>query len=365
MTIASPHFRWRRVLVLCAATVLLHFLAIGWVGARLAAPGDAGAPADSTPIVAELRAPPPPVAQPPVETPPARPKRAPRPAPKRAIAPPAPLADAGPLPLPPESASAAVSEAGAPLPEVPVQSAEPEAAQAAAADAAPAEPVPAPGYKTSLPPSAELTMDVARTDAKGAEWSGQAVLGWRHGGGSYRMSMVASITILVTINLAELVSEGSTGEAGIMPQTMTEKRRNRAQTATHFDAQQGRITFSAATGSVPLKPGTQDKASFPMQLAAIGRADPAQLEAGIEMLVGEDRSAKVYRFTLVGQEELDTRMGKMMTWRLTRAPLIGSYNSRLDVWLAPEHNWYPVQMRSTESNGAVTTQTIRRIAIKE
>jgi hypothetical protein len=55
----------------------------------------------------------------------------------------------------------------------------------------------------------------------------------------------------------------------------------------------------------------------------------------------------------------------MAVWHLTRAPLPGSYNSRLDVWLAPAHNWYPVQLRSTESSGAVTTQTVRKIVPQE
>jgi len=58
MTIASLLSRHRRVLVVCAASAWLHYLAIGWVGARVgpALAERASAPA---PVMAALLAPPP------------------------------------------------------------------------------------------------------------------------------------------------------------------------------------------------------------------------------------------------------------------------------------------------------------------
>lgn len=353
MTIASHLFRWRRVLAICVASVLLHYLAIGWVGAHIASPAARDDAADAAAIVAQLRAPPPPPA----------PAPAPRSEPIKPMRP--PRAKPAPKPPPPPTAVAEapapqlVAEAGAVIPEPQVESPEPLAEPAQ--ESAPA----ARGYRVSLPPSAELSMDVERVDKKGVAWSGQSVMGWTQGGGAYRMSVVASVTVMVSINLVELASEGTIGETGIVPRTMTEKRRNRAATATHFDAQQGRISFSASAASLAMLPGAQDKATFPMQLAGIARADPAQLEAGVEMMVGEDKDASLFRFVVVGQEEIETGMGKLATWRLTRPPLPGSYNSRLDVWLAPGHNWYPVRLRSTEASGAVTTQTVNKIVIKD
>lgn len=369
MTIASHLSRRRRVLAICVASVLLHYLAIGWVGAQLAAPGARADASEPATIVAELRAPPAPPSAPtpaPTPTPTPTPKKAARPksAPKPAAAPAPAVADepAPQEPIPQEPAPQAQAETGAAIAQAQVES-------PAAADVVAPEPeVPAPkalGYKVSLPPSADLIMDVQRIDAKGVSWSGQSVLSWTQGGGAYRMSMVASVTVLVSINLVELVSEGTIGDTGIVPRTMTEKRRNRAATATHFDAQAGRISFSASGNSEPMQPGAQDKATFPLQLAGIARADPTQLDAGVEMQVGEDKDATLFRFVVVGQEEIETAAGKLATWRLTRPPLPGSYKSRLDVWLAPGKNWYPVQVRSSEANGAVTTQTINKIVIKD
>jgi len=41
----------------------------------------------------------------------------------------------------------------------------------------------------------------------------------------------------------------------------------------------------------------------------------------------------------------------MTAWHLLRAPLAGSYDQKIDIWLAPEHEWYPVKLRYTERNG--------------
>jgi hypothetical protein len=36
---------------------------------------------------------------------------------------------------------------------------------------------------------------------------------------------------------------------------------------------------------------------------------------------------------------------------VVRAPRPGSYEQKLDIWLAPQHWWYPVRLRFTETNG--------------
>jgi hypothetical protein len=65
----------------------------------------------------------------------------------------------------------------------------------------------------------------------------------------------------------------------------------------------------------------------------------------------------------VGTETLDTPLGRLQALHLTRPPKEGSYRSRLDIWLAPAYGALPVQIRNTEANGAVTTQTVNNIAL--
>lgn len=254
----------------------------------------------------------------------------------------------------------AVLTAGEPVPSAPAPEPEPE----------PMPPEPAPAvpqariYQVSLPPPSTMTMDVARTDADGTRWSGEAQLSWQQDGERYRIGFEAGIRIVFTrVNLAVLTSEGAVSGTGFAPVKMTEKRRGRALTATHFDRENDKISFSASQKKVDLAPGAQDKASVPLQLTAIARADPAQLAGEIDIQVGEERDAVVYRFVVVGQETIDTKLGKLQTVRLSRPPKEGSYRSRFDIWLAPARGWYPVQLRNTEANGAVTTQTVNNIVL--
>jgi hypothetical protein len=232
---------------------------------------------------------------------------------------------------------------------------------------APVPPTPAlPVYKMAPPPSADLVLNVDRVDADGTKWTGEAAIGWHRAAGRYNVKVEIGISVLVTrVNLVVLTSDGTLGDAGLMPVRMTEKRRGRAETATHFNAADKKITFSASQANIALQPGAQDKASIPLQLAAIARGDPAQLKGEIAVQVAEDKDASVYRFMVVGTEQIETRMGSMQAVHLTRPPLPGSYNSRLDIWLSPEHDWYPVKISNLEASGAVTTQTVSKITLTE
>jgi hypothetical protein len=350
MTIASRIFRRRREMALFAASALLHLLALSWVVPQLRRPAAQGAASEPVTIMASLLAEPKPAARPP-----ARP-----PVPKRRA------------PVPPHAAPLALEQGGAAENVADVQSvqtASVEPVQAAPEPLAPvvqAEPAAAQArqYRVDLPPSARMLLAVERKDADGTLWHGETAMAWRLQGGSYSVKIEAGISLLVArVNLVLIESEGRVGEAGFAPVLMTEKRRGKTQTATRFSERDGRITFSASPATFALEPGTQDKATVPLQLAAIARGDSSQLDGDIDLLVGEDRDASVFRFTVLGQEELDTGLGRMRAWHLSRPPRAGAYSSRLDIWLAPGHGWFPVQIRNIEANGAVTTQTASEIII--
>jgi hypothetical protein len=381
MSLAIASHRRRRKIVLGTATVLLHLLVLDWFSGQIGRPRE-DAVRRAAPVVAELievRPDPPPQVQPappqPALEPPPLPQLPPEPvevAQRDTDAPPA----AGPADGAQAAASADVSAAApaldaagqgsAAVAAADVQSPQAGAPAQQAVAPAPAKPAPeARRYKIDLPPPADITLDVARTDANGTRWTGDALLSWTLTPTSYRIRVEAGITIVFAhVNLVTLTSEGTVGEEGFMPTLMTEKRRGRSITATHFNRKDGRLSFSASEANYPLVWGAQDKASVPLQLTAIARGDPQQLSGNIDILVGEDRDASVFSFVVLGQEELDTRMGKIATWHLARPPKPGSYNSRLDLWLAPNYGWVPVQIRNLEASGAVTTQTVNNIAMK-
>ena len=387
MTIASYLFQRRRLLVVCAATLALHLAAIDWAGNHLGSSAPRTSPHRPSVMTAQLRLTLPKRVEsaPLVDVKPLAPRDAPRPRVKR---PPPPRE----LPAPPEAAPA--SGALAAIADTPVLASEDTApatgnsaaqAQAGAGQAqtgtppAPAEaPTPAPAlpaeappqgarrFKVHLPPSARFDMAVARVDADGTKWTGSASMTWHTDGGRYDASLEAGVSLLVTrVNLLVLRSEGVIDDFGIAPVRVTEKRTRRAETATHFNRDQGTITFSASERSYPLLAGAQDKATVPFQLGGIGRADVNQFGGDIDLQVGDEKEATIFRFQLVGEEELNTKMGKVVTWHLTRPPKPGTYSSRLDIWLAPGLNWYPVQMRNTEASGALTTQTVSNITMTD
>ena len=361
----------RRRLLPVVLVVLLHWIVLTELGhvspvlPPAATPG--GAPV--TLVAQLLPAPAPEPAPEPVPVPEASPPPLPRvpPVPVEIAAPDrpgdiTPVTDTAPSGA--GAGTAPATPAAEPTPAAPAPQAPPASAPAAAPPPPPPAAPEARRYVVDMPPPAKITLDVARTDADGTEWSGEALLAWQLNADSYRIQIEAGIRVVFArVNLVVLKSEGAVAATGFAPITMTEKRRGRAMTATHFDWGKSRITFSASHASYELPAGAQDKASIPLQLAAIARGDPKQLTGAIDIFVGEDRDAVVYRFTVVGQEEIDTRLGKLQTWHLTRPPQPGSYKSRLDIWLAPAHGWYPVRIRNSEANGAVTTQTVNNIVL--
>ena len=382
MTIASFLSHRRRMMLFCVATAVLHGLAIDWAANRLAASATINAPPSLMTAQVRLTLPPRVASTPLVDVaalPSAAPKAPAATPPRTAALPNLPH----PPPPPPLPAAAAVDGAITPvagdMPMPALDAADPALATApdlasttlpAPAPAAADQPAPQGGrrYKVQLPPSATFEMDLARVDADGTKWTGSAVMAWHTDGSSYQASVEAGVSLLVTrLNLLVLRSEGTIDDYGIAPDRVTEKRARRAETATHFNRKDGdragTISFSASARSFPLLAGAQDKATVPFQLAGIGRADINQLGGDIDIQVGEDKTASLFRFQLVGEDELNTKMGKLVTWHLTRPPMPGTYSSRLDIWLAPGMHWYPVQMRNTEASGALTTQTVSNIKI--
>jgi hypothetical protein len=378
--------RRRRQLVLGALTILLHVLVFSWFARQVGHVPDPSARTGRAPMTAELVEAPQPRPLPAVPPPQPAMQQPPlpeiEPEPVVPAAPPPGQSDATAPALTPESDGFAAPDAagqqtgqgGAAAGAGAVQSREDEQRETAPQAQAQAEPAPQPQpaapearrYKVDMPPSADITLDVARTDANGTKWSGDALLSWRVTPSGYRVKVEAGIRVVFAhVNLLTLTSEGTVGDEGFVPTLMTEKRRGRAMTATHFNRQDGTLTFSASGLKYPLVPGAQDKASVPLQLTAIARGDAKQLSGNIDILVGEDRDASVFTFTVAGQEQLDTPLGRIATWHLVRPPKPGSYNSRLELWLAPGHGWYPVQIRNVEASGAVTTQTASRIEIKQ
>ncbi|MDB5758566.1 MAG: hypothetical protein JWM30_1855 [Burkholderia sp.] len=337
--------RWTTLLArglgVLALSLLLHWLALHWAGRHIGLPssGSADAPA----VTVQLRPPPALAPAPPVVA--AAPKP-PRPRKRRpaAVAPvaPTPAVVSAPEPstveTPPEIAAA-------PAAGTPSEAAAPEPAPAEQA-AAPAE---APPYRFRMPPSVELKYDVqALRDGKIVYGSGK--ISWRADAGRYQVDGEASVLFFTVLNFQ---SVGAVDEFGVAPELYSEKRFRRPENVTRFERGSQRIRFSGSDASFPRADGAQDRASIVWQLAAIGLGDPGRYAPGaaIELFVAGVRDAEPWVIQVIGLEQTETPAGSTEAWHVVRAPRSGSHDQKLDIWLAPQHWWYPVRLRFTETNG--------------
>lgn len=222
-------------------------------------------------------------------------------------------------------------------------------------------------FTLRLPPPAEMRMEVSYTKANGSPTNGIGNLSWNTDGTSYSATLEVGVDLmLTTINLLQINSEGSIASDGLAPKISTDTRRNRAATAIHFKHEDKSITFSSSNKTIAMENGAQDALSVLMQLAAIGNSDAKRLSTGttLSIQVAEGRDAQVFVFEVLGEEVIDSKLGeggKLHSIHLIRPPRPGSYNSTLEVWLAPEKSWYPVRIKNTESSGTVTIQNVTEI----
>jgi hypothetical protein len=357
--------RLARVAVIVLAVALLHLLLLQWASGRIGLPSLPEpeekvittallAPPADTPLVPKPAVKP----RPPKPTPRRRPPRAataPTPPPELAATPePAPAPD----PEPVAQAAAEPSLAGM---EAPGTSVETPAATATPEPAASAKEASSNAYKIDPPPSAELQYDVQSLQ-KGQTYYGSGKIDWQASGNSYRIDGEAGVLFFTVLSFR---SEGTIDEFGVSPIIYSEKRIRRSETATHFHRERNTISFSASTLSYPRKGGEQDRASIVWQLAGIGRGDSEKFTPGTELdvMVAGVRDAETWRLRVIGQEEIEVGTGKFLAWHVLRVPRPGSYDQKLDIWLAPQQEWYPVRLRFTETNGDYLDMSLSKLTV--
>jgi len=376
--------RRRRAAALVCASVLVHFCAFRWIEGRLEMPAWRSAP---EPAVTTVSLVPPPQALPAATPAPAAPPKKPGPAPKRPVqkqqtAAPKPVTPAAPPPagmeapgtstetpallLPDGVADAAGTDAapGVATADINADAGHPAAGQTdgvpAAAQSAPDAPAP---YKVDPPPSARLDYDVEAL-VKGQKWHGSGTFRWEAGPDGYSISGEAGTSLLlVKITVLNFRSEGRINQYGIAPVLYSEKPRNKSLTQTHFQADNGRISFSASEKSYPYQGGAQDRASVMWQIAGIGRAEPDRFAPGaeFEVFVAGARDAEPWRIRVLGLEEITTSEGKTAAWHLVRAPRAKSYDQTVEFWLAPQQEWYPLRIRYSSPGGDMLDMTLAGI----
>jgi len=327
MMIAVHLARHRRLVALGGLSLLLHLFALAWFDTLVTAPPPATGMPIALRLVRERPAPAP--SPPPTPSPPAR-----APAPTRPVPTPAAAAAATP-----PAAPVAATQAPAP---------------AATAGVAPLQ---MPGrYRVRLPPSATLRYAVTRSAPGQAAVAGEpAQLTWESTDQGYRLRIEGVLGLLE--------SEGGADDAGIAPLQASEAEPAGGARLTRFNRETRQIEQGPLAASAPLRLGSQDRASVLMQLAGIGLAEPDQVQDAIDIVVAGSGGVRVVRWQVVGNEEVATPAGVFAAVRLVQLAPAGE--ARVEVWLAPQRNWLPVQLRVTQPDGTVANQVVTSIDTSE
>jgi hypothetical protein len=205
-------------------------------------------------------------------------------------------------------------------------------------------------YRVRMPPSVRLLYTLTRRDPAGKDGPPQsAQLDWRNADGRYTLQMDGV--------LGQVASSGTDGDSGILPQRFSGRSGEQREDIV-FDPERHRIVFGGGS-EAPDAPGMQDRASLLMQLAGIGLARPGQLQDVLEIVVADAGAARIERFQVIGEEQLATGAGSVQALHL--AQLAPAGEARLEVWLAADRGWLPVQLRVTGADGSSATQVLASI----
>lgn len=219
-------------------------------------------------------------------------------------------------------------------------------------------------YNIDLPPSVDLKYEVQKISKESEPMYGSGTISWHTDGSNYKVNGDFGVLFITALRFQ---SRGTIETSGIAPELYSEKRFRKAETNTHFHRERNTISFSSSTASYPRTGGEQDRASIVWQLAGIGRGDVGKFVAGnsIDLFVAGTRNAETWQILIVEQEDITIDGASTRTWHVTRVPRLGSHEQKLDIWLAPDQNWYPVRLRYTETNGDYLDMTMSSLLIHQ
>lgn len=220
-----------------------------------------------------------------------------------------------------------------------------------------------PKYKINVPPSADLTY-VIKAKQSGIPLDGSAHVTWIAGDGKF--SLVTETRAMLLGKILDAKTEGEIDGFGLAPAVFTEKRFRKDPTTVSFNRETKTISFSASSQTYPLAGGEQDRNSAIWQLIAVARAAPAKFKPGSEWIyfVAGPRDAEPWTFKVIKKEKLDTPLGELNTVHLIKSTAPDAGKQRIDIWLAPSLEWYPVRLRYTDPDEDYIEQTLTSVTKK-
>jgi Protein of unknown function (DUF3108) len=210
---------------------------------------------------------------------------------------------------------------------------------------APSQLDPPPVYRTKPPPSVTLRYKLSK-----GLLSATGELRWTLNAGAYEAVLEGSV---LGMDVLDWRSTGRIDAAGLAPTRFTDQRRGKDMRAANFQRDKALITYSGPSAQYPLYPGSQDRLSWMLQLAAIANARSAPWTAGERItlfVTGARGDASMWDFAVQGREKLGLPTGTAEVWHLARVAE-GVRDNRVDVWIAPSLHNMPVRARMGSADG--------------
>lgn len=342
----APRPRQRPPLALVAGVLLVHALLLG-PPPPIAAPAR---PPLAAPVLVRTVQPPAPQ---PIAAPPAPPLAlTPAAAPRSTLAVPAPRPKPAAKPAPARSTVAAA----APVARVAVSEQAPASSATVTTRPDAAPPSSAPTAPVQLAESATLDYRVSGT-ARGLPFEAEAQLVWRREAARYQAEWVVRLPLL---GQRVQRSAGAVTRAGLAPERYAEQARG--ERAAHFDAEGGRIRFSANTPDAALQPGAQDRLTVSLQLGGLIAAAPERYPPGssLTLQTAGVREAEPWRWDVQEDETLHIDGQALPCTKLVRHPR-KDYDTRVELWLARTLDYLPARLRVTQANGDVADQQLQAL----
>lgn len=219
--------------------------------------------------------------------------------------------------------------------------------------------------KLTPPPAAELSYQI-KSSQKGIPISGKTTVSWTittstDGKKNYRIHSQTRVPIFGRI--LSTSSEGEITEQGLLPGLFKEKRMRKDESQTRFNRDSNRITFSDSDLEYAIKGGEQDRLSATWQLVTLLRSQQAPLKLGQtwEFLVAGAKDADPWRFTLLELGKQNTALGELEVVHLLKSPHADAQGQRVELWLAPALDFYPVRISFHDANGDDLEQKISAV----
>lgn len=211
-------------------------------------------------------------------------------------------------------------------------------------------------HPINTPPSAQLHYSL-KADRNGFTLNGEADIQWEVK--STKRDKTYSITTETRADLLGKILEansfGSVNSFGLAPNKYEEKSRKK-NVQTTFDRVAKKILFSESSDPYPLKNGEQDRTSAIWQLISIARASPKKFVPNSQWIfdVAGRRDADKWTFTVEENVTLPTAFGDTATVHITK----NAADQRIDIWLAPSMEWYPVRIKFRDAEGDTIEQNL-------